>query len=65
MKSKRMREVEAELGQPLEVAIPRIYEETGGRLTVVADRLGINYITLWGWLGRLGIRVKRVAELVS
>ncbi len=58
-KTARMRAVEEQHGEDLEQLIPRLYDEADGKLTKVAERLGVNYVTLWAWMGRLGIQVSR------
>jgi len=56
-KSKLMREVEAKIGQPLEEALPRLYEEGG--IAHICRVLGIKRTTAFYWLLRFGFVVDR------
>jgi len=58
-KTKRMREEEARLGEPLEKIIPETYEKYGS-LEAAGKVLGINPNTLYVWLIRLGYSRKMV-----
>lgn len=58
-KSKLMRSVEERYNRPLEVLLPEMYNQMG--LPAMADEMGINKGTLWYWLLKFGVNVRRVA----
>lgn len=59
-KTRRMRNLEADYGVPLEKLLPRLYEECGGNLTELAARLAVDYTTLRYWLALFKLRPGRV-----
>jgi transcriptional regulator with PAS, ATPase and Fis domain len=59
-KSLRMQLLEHEYGKPIEQIIGDLYDELGSH-DAVAQRLGINRISLLEWRQRLGIRTRRVS----
>jgi hypothetical protein len=54
-----MREVETRYQRPLEQLLPELYNERG--LPAMAEEMGISKGTLWYWLLKFGINVRRVA----
>jgi len=58
-KTKLMRQVEEQYKRPLEKLLPEMYNERG--LPGMAAELGISKGTLWYWLLKFGISVRRVA----
>ena len=58
-KTKLMRQVEERYQRPLEKLLPELYNEKG--LPAMADELGISRGTLWYWLLKFGIQLRRVA----
>ena len=58
-KSKKMLQVEGNIGKPLEDALPSLVTELG--LTGAANKLGLGKATLNYWLLKFGISVRRVA----
>jgi hypothetical protein len=58
-KTKLMQQVEAKYNKPLEKLLPELYNEKG--LPAMAAELGISKGTLWYWLLKFGINVRRVA----
>ena len=58
-KSKKMLQVEGNIGKPLEDALPSLVTELG--LTGAANKLGLCKATLNYWLLKFGISVRRVA----
>lgn len=54
-----MRQVEERYQRPLEKLLPEMYNEKG--LPAMADELGISRGTLWYWLLKFGIHLRRVA----
>ena len=54
-----MRGVEERYGRPLERLLPELYNELG--LPGMSERLGISKGTLWYWLLKFGVNVRRVA----
>ena len=58
-KTKLMLGVEQKYNKPLERLLPEMYNEKG--LPATAAELGISKGTLWYWLLKFGINVRRVA----
>ena len=58
-RTKLMRDVEQRYNKPLEKLLPEMYNEKG--LPAMAAELGISKGTLWYWLLKFGINVRRVA----
>ena len=58
-RTKLMQSVEARYNKPLEKLLPEMYNEKG--LPAMAAELGISKGTLWYWLLKFGINVRRVA----
>ena len=58
-KTKLMLSVEQKYNKPLERLLPEMYNEKG--LPAMAAELGISKGTLWYWLLKFGINVRRVA----
>jgi len=58
-KSKKMLQVEGNIGKPLEDALPSLVTELW--LTGAANKLGLGKATLNYWLLKFGISVRRVA----
>jgi len=58
-KSRMMVKYEAEHSLKLEEVIPKYYQKDGS-LEATAKALGININTLYGWMLRLGITIKKV-----
>ena len=58
-KTKLMKQVEERYGRPLERLLPEMYNELG--LPGMSEELGISKGTLWYWLLKMNLTVKRVA----
>ena len=58
-KSKLMKQVEDRYDRPLEELLPELYNEKG--LPAMAAELGVSKGTVWYWLLKFGINVRRVA----
>ena len=58
-KSKLMKQVETRYNRPLEELLPEMYNEKG--LPAMAADLGVSKGTVWYWLLKFGINVRRVA----
>ena len=58
-KSKLMKQVESRYDRPLEDLLPELYNEKG--LPAMAAELGVSKGTVWYWLLKFGINVRRVA----
>ncbi len=58
-RTKLMQSVEQRYNKPLEKLLPELYNEKG--LPAMAAELGISKGTLWYWLLKFGINVRRVA----
>ena len=58
-RTKLMLSVEERYNKPLEKLLPEMYNEKG--LPAMATELGISKGTLWYWLLKFGINVRRVA----
>ncbi len=58
-KTKLMLSVEQRYNKPLERLLPEMYNEKG--LPAMAAEMGISKGTLWYWLLKFGINVRRVA----
>lgn len=60
-KTKLMRQVEDQTGQPLERLLPNMINEIG--MTQAAQELGISKATIGYWMLKMGIHVERVAVM--
>jgi len=58
-KTKLMVSVEQRYSKPLEKLLPELYNEKG--LPAMAAEIGISKGTLWYWLLKFGINVRRIA----
>lgn len=58
-KTKLMRQVEEKYNKPLEKLLPELYNAKG--LPAMAEELQIGKGTLWYWMLKFGINVRRVA----
>ena len=58
-KSKLMKQIETRYNRPLEEMLPEMYNEKG--LPAMAADLGVSKGTVWYWLLKFGINVRRVA----
>ena len=58
-KSKLMKQIETRYDRPLEELLPEMYNEKG--LPAMAADLGVSKGTVWYWLLKFGINVRRVA----
>lgn len=58
-KSKLMRRVEERYNRPLEELLPEMYNRMG--LPAMAEDMEVNKGTLWYWLLKFGVNVRRVA----
>ncbi len=58
-RTKLMQQVESRYNKPLEKLLPEMYNEKG--LPAMAAEMGISKGTLWYWLLKFGINVRRVA----
>ena len=58
-RTKLRRGVEERYNQPLEKLLPRMYNEMG--LPRMAEVLGVSRSTVWYWLLRYGVDVRKVA----
>ena len=58
-KTRLMRGVEERYDRPLEQLLPQMYNEKG--LPAMATELGVSKGTLWYWLLKFGINVRRIA----
>ncbi len=58
-KTRLMRQVEDRYGRPLDRLLADMYNEKG--LPAMAEELGVSKATLWYWLLKFGITVRRVA----
>jgi hypothetical protein len=58
-RTKLMRGVEERYNQPLEKLLPRMYNEMG--LPRMAEALGVSCSTVWYWMLRYGVDVRKVA----
>ena len=59
-KTKLMRQVEEQYhGEPLEELLPRLYNEMG--LPGMVRELGIGKATLWYWMLKFGVELRKVA----
>jgi hypothetical protein len=58
-KTKVMKRVENEQGEPLQTLLPRLINESG--MTGAADALAVSKSTIGYWCLKLGIAVQRVA----
>lgn len=60
-KTKLMRQIEDQTGQPLERLLPTMINEIG--MTQAAQELGISKATIGYWMLKMGIHVERVAVM--
>ena len=58
-KTKLMKRIEARYNRPLEELLPDMYNEKG--LPAMAAEIGVSKGTIWYWLLKFGINVRRVA----
>jgi len=58
-RTKLMRGVEERYNEPLERLLPRMYNQMG--LPRMAEVLGVSRSTVWYWLLRYGVDVRKVA----
>ena len=58
-KTKLMRQVEEQYGSPLETLLPELYNRLG--LPGMSEEMGISKGTLWYWLLKYNVSVRRVA----
>ena len=58
-KSKLMKQIETRYDRSLEELLPEMYNEKG--LPAMAADLGVSKGTVWYWLLKFGINVRRVA----
>ena len=58
-KSKLMKQIETRYNRSLEELLPEMYNEKG--LPAMAADLGVSKGTVWYWLLKFGINVRRVA----
>lgn len=58
-KTRLMRQVEERYNQPLEKLLPAMYNQMG--LPRMAEVLGVSKSTVWYWLLRYGVEVRRIA----
>ena len=56
-KSKLMKMVEAQYGEPLETLLPRLYNLYQG-LPGMVEHMNLNKSTIWSWMMRLGVAVE-------
>ncbi len=61
-RSKHIRRIEARFAEPLEQVLRRLYYEEGLTLTEMGRRLRVSAGTLSGWMVRLGINQRALAE---
>jgi len=60
-KTEKVRALEAEHGRPIEQIVAAAYNEAG-TIRAAAASLDVSPDTFYGWMVRLGIRIKTVAE---
>ncbi|MEK7848669.1 MAG: hypothetical protein AAB270_07070 [Chloroflexota bacterium] len=58
-KTRLMRRVEDRYHRPLEKLLPEMYNEMG--LPLMAEEMGVSRSTIWYWLLRYGVNLRRVA----
>ena len=58
-KTKLMRRVEEQYHRPLERLLPEMYNDIG--LPAMAEEMGVSRSTVWYWLLRFGVEVRRIA----
>lgn len=58
-KTKLMKSIEDRYRRPLENLLPEMYNEKG--LPTMAEELGVSRSTLWYWLLKYGVSVRRIA----
>jgi predicted DNA-binding protein (UPF0251 family) len=54
-----MRKIEERYRRPLEKLLPEMYNEMG--LPQMADEMGVSRSTVWYWLLRYGVNLRKVA----
>ena len=58
-KTRLMRKIEERYRRPLEKLLPEMYNEMG--LPQMADEMGVSRSTVWYWLLRYGVNLRKVA----
>ncbi len=58
-KTKLMKSIEDRYHRPLEKLLPEMYNEKG--LPSMAEELAVSRSTLWYWLLKFGVSVRRIA----
>jgi transposase-like protein len=58
-KTRLMRQVEERYHRPLEKLLAEMYNDMG--LPAMAEELGVSRSTVWYWLLRFGVEVRRIA----
>lgn len=63
-KTEKVKALEAERGLPIEEIVRETYNRVG-TIRGAAAEVGVPHDTFYGWMVRLGIRIKSVAEPAS
>lgn len=58
-KTRLMKKIEEKYHRPLEKLLPEMYNELG--LPAMSEQMGVSRSTLWYWLLRYGINIRRLA----
>lgn len=58
-KTRLMRRIEERYHRPLEKLLPEMYNEMG--LPQMAEEMGVSRSTVWYWLLRFGVNLRKVA----
>lgn len=58
-KTRLMRRIEDRYRRPLEKLLPEMYNEMG--LPQMAEEMGVSRSTIWYWLLRYGVNLRKVA----
>ena len=58
-KTRLMRKIEERYRRPLEKLLPEMYNEMG--LPQMAEEMGVSRSTVWYWLLRYGVNLRKVA----
>jgi hypothetical protein len=61
LRSRRIDELEAQFGEPIEQLLRRLYYADGLSQAELGERLGVPAGTIAGWMIRLGINQRRLA----